>query len=181
MNETDLLREPEADGSPAEHGTEHPHRMEDAERMREVLVEAQDRNSRLLAEFDTFRRRATGERELAERGGKRSVLLTLLPVLDTLERALAAGSTDAHFYEGVAATFRLFMNALLEAGAEPFDSVGHTFNPTLHEAIEMVHAENAEPGTITRQVLRGWRLAGELLRPARVIVADDRRESPTDV
>jgi hypothetical protein len=60
---------------------------------------------------------------------------------------------------------------LLAPGAEPFDSVGQPFDPTLHEAIETIHGDSAEPGTVTRQVLRGWRLSGDLLRPARVIVA----------
>jgi molecular chaperone GrpE len=172
MNQTDLLREAESSRSaPAEEGTESERRVDETERLKEALVEAQGRNLRLLADFDTFRRRAAGEKESAEHSGRRSVLLTLLPVLDTLERALVTGSTDSHFYEGVAATFRLFTSALLEAGAEPFDSVGQRFDPTLHEAIETIHGGSAEPGTVTRQVLRGWRLSGDLLRPARVIVA----------
>ena len=97
-------------------------------------------------DFDTFRRRAAGEKESAQHSGKRTVLLTLLPVLDTLERALATGSTDPHFYESVAATFRLFTSTLLEVGAEPFDSVGQRFDPTVHEAIETIHGDSAEPG-----------------------------------
>jgi molecular chaperone GrpE len=172
MNQTDLLREAERSRSaPVEEGAEKGRRVDETERLKEALVEAQDRNLRLLADFDTFRRRAAAEKESAQHSGKRSVLLALLPVLDTLERALATGSTDPHFYEGVAATFRLFTHALLEAGAEPFDSVGQRFDPTLHEAIETIDSDGAEPGTVTRQVLRGWRLGGDLLRPARVIVS----------
>jgi hypothetical protein len=61
--------------------------------------------------------------------------------------------------------------AAVRALAEPFDSVGQPFDPTLHEAIETIQGDSAEPGKVTRQVLRGWRLSGDLLRPARVIVA----------
>jgi molecular chaperone GrpE len=144
---------------------------DDLERLRLTLEEEQQRNFRLLADLGNVRRRAASDRDLAWQGGRRAALLPLLPVLDTLERALATGSTDPHFYQGVAATFRLFTNALLEAGAEPLDSVGQPFDAALHEAVEAVQADGVEPGTVTREVRRGWRRGGELLRPAQVIVA----------
>ena len=94
-------------------------------------------------------------------------------MLDTLERALAAGSTDPDFYEGVAATHRLFLNALREAGAMPVETVGQPFDPKLHEAIGTVPSDKVEPGTVAREVRRGWRLEDGLLRPAQVVVAKD--------
>ena len=95
-------------------------------------------------------------------------------MLDTLERALAAGSTDPDFYEGVAATHRLFVRALREAGAEPIESVGQPFDPNVHEAVATVPANGRKPGTVAREVRRGWRLGDELLRPAQVVVATPR-------
>jgi molecular chaperone GrpE len=93
-------------------------------------------------------------------------------VLDTLERALATGSSDHEFYDGVAATHRLFLNALREAGAEPIDAVGRPFDPNLHEAVAAVPAnDDVAPGTVVREVRGGWRLGDELLRPAQVVVA----------
>ena len=83
---------------------------EESEQLRRALDEERQRNLRLLADFENFRRRAAREQEMARREGRRAALLPLLPVLDTLERALAAGSTDPDFYEGVAATQRLFMS-----------------------------------------------------------------------
>jgi hypothetical protein len=80
-------------------------------RLRHALDDEQQRHLRLRADFDNVRRRASREREAAHRDGQRAALLPLLPVLDSLERALAAGSTDPDFYEGVAATHRLFVNA----------------------------------------------------------------------
>jgi molecular chaperone GrpE len=143
----------------------------EVERLRGALVEEQGRYLRLRADLDNFRRHMAKEQESAQRGGRRAALLPLMPVLDTLERALAAGSTDPHFYEGVAATSRLFIDALLAAGAEPFDSVGLPVDPAIHEAVESVQTDDVKSGTVVRQVLRGWRLGDELLRPARVIVA----------
>ena len=134
-------------------------------------AEADDRHLRLLAEFENFRRRAAKEHEAARREGRRSALLPLLAVLDTFERALDAGSTDRDFYEGVAATHRLFLDALREAGAAPIESVGRPFDPNVHEAVATAPADGVPPGTVAREVRRGWQLGNELLRPAQVVVA----------
>jgi molecular chaperone GrpE len=134
-------------------------------------AEADDRHLRLLAEFENFRRRAAKEHEAARREGRRSALLPLLAVLDTFERALDAGSTDRDFYEGIAATHRLFLDALREAGAAPIESVGRPFDPNVHEAVATAPADGVPPGTVAREVRRGWQLGNELLRPAQVVVA----------
>ena len=137
----------------------------------DARAEADDRHLRLLAEFENFRRRAAKEHEAARREGRRSALLPLLAVLDTFERALGAGSTDRDFYEGVAAIHRLFLDALREAGAAPIESVGRPFDPNVHEAVATAPADGVPPGTVAREVRRGWRLGDELLRPAQVVVA----------
>jgi molecular chaperone GrpE len=147
---------------------------EEVERLRRALEEEQQRCLRLRADFDNVRRRASREQEAARQEGLRAALLPLLPVLDTLERALAAGSTDRDFYEGVAATHRLFLTALREAGAEPVETVGRPFDPTVHEAVATVPAAGVEPGAVAREVRRGWRIGRDLLRPAQVVVATPR-------
>ena len=144
---------------------------DDVEELRRGLGEQQDRYVRLLADFENFRRRMAREHERARHEGRRDALLALLPALDTLERALAAGSTDTPFYEGVAATHRLFLDALRELGVEPVQSEGQSFDPNQHEAVATVPADDVEPGTVTREVRRGWRFGHELLRPAQVVVA----------
>jgi molecular chaperone GrpE len=144
---------------------------EDVERLRRALEEEERRHLRLRADFENFRRRSAQEVEAARPEGRRAALLPLLSVLDTLERALAAGSTDRDFYEGVAATHRLFTRALREAGAQAVESVGRAFDPQLHEAVATVPSGGVEPGTVAREVRRGYRIGDELLRPAQVVVA----------
>ena len=139
----------------------------DSERL---LDEERQRNLRLLADFDNYRRRVAREQRMDRDETRRTTLRPLLPVLDTLERALAAGSSDPTFYEGVAAIHRLFLNALQEAGAEPIETVGRPFDPRLHDAIGTAPPDELEPGTVAQEVRRGWRLGDELLRPAQVIV-----------
>ncbi|HYB43657.1 MAG TPA: nucleotide exchange factor GrpE [Candidatus Methylomirabilis sp.] len=146
----------------------------EVEKLRRALVEERQRSLRLLADFDNLRRRMAREREAARHGGRREALLPVLPVLDSLERALAAGSTDPEFYEGVAAAHRLFVTAPHEAGTEPVESVGRPFDPEIHEAVATVSSDGVKPGTIAREVRRGWRLGNEVLRPAQVVVATAR-------
>jgi molecular chaperone GrpE len=129
---------------------------DEVRRLCQALEEEQQRYLRLRADLDNVRRRAA--------------LRPLLPVLDTLERALAAGSTDRDFYQGVAAMHRLFLSALREAGAEPVESIGRPFDPEVHEAVATVPSNEVEPGTVTGEVRRGWWLGEELLRPAQVVV-----------
>jgi molecular chaperone GrpE len=150
---------------------------DDVEQLRRALDEAQERYLRLRADFDNARRRAAREQETARQEGRRAALTPILAVLDTLERALAAGSTDPDFYEGVAATHRLFIRALREAGAEPIETVGQPFDPNIHEAIATVPANGRKPGTVAREVRRGWRLGDALLRPAQVVVVAPREEA----
>src|SRR5258705_10751661 len=118
---------------------------DEVERLRHALDEEQQRHLRLRADLDNVRRRASRELEAARRDGQRAALLPLLPVLDSLERALAAGSTDPAFYEGVAATHRLFVNALHEGGADPVESVGRPFAPRVHGAVPAGAPHSGEP------------------------------------
>jgi molecular chaperone GrpE len=137
----------------------------------EEIARLRDQHLRLRADLDNILRRSTRERELAREEGRRDALLPMLPVFDALERALANGSMDPEFYEGVSAIHRLFLKALHDAGAEPVDSIGHPFDPNVHEAVGTVPADDVEPGTVVREVRRGWRIGKELLRPAQVQVA----------
>jgi molecular chaperone GrpE len=144
---------------------------DEIERLRHELDEERQRGLRLLADFDNFRRRTARADGLARLEGRRAALLPMLPVIDTLERALAAGSADPVFYQGVEATLRKFLAAMREAGAEPIESLGQRADPRLHEVVATIPAQGAEPETVLREVRRGWRLGDDLLRPAQVAIA----------
>jgi molecular chaperone GrpE len=148
-----------------------------AARLERLLEQEQQRMVQLRADLANVRRRARIEQDAAGRAGRRSALLPLLPVLDALERALAAGSSDVAFYDGVSQTRRLLVAALLEAGAEPIAAEGEAFDPRRHEAVATVRPlDEAERGRVLREVRRGWSLGDELLRPAQVVVAEGRTE-----
>jgi molecular chaperone GrpE len=127
----------------------------------------------LQAETDETRQRlnrAADERALRD---KADFIAGLLPVLDTLQRAMeAADSTGSPelIAEGLRRTASGFENALAAAGVEPIDAVGETFDPEIHEAIETTEVEPEEEGNVIAQHTRGYRIGDRLLRPARVKV-----------
>jgi molecular chaperone GrpE (heat shock protein) len=108
-------------------------------------------------------------------------LITLLPVLDNLNLAVAASETDPsvdHLREGVKGTARSFEQALVSVGVEPIVSVGAKFDPELHEAVDMVPVESEEDdGMIVKEYARGYKFGERLLRPARVQVGKSMAQS----
>ncbi len=136
------------------------------------------------AKFDEAK--ASMERETAEmrerlkktlesqaKQGQFNFLTTLLPVLDNLIRAIEASEKDPsldHLREGVKGTARSFEKALESVGVVPVESVGTTFDPELHEAVDMVAADAENDGKIVAEYQRGYRFGDNLLRAARVQV-----------
>lgn len=149
---------------------------------------------RAKADFENYRKRTARDAAEAERRGKGSLARDLMPSLDSLERALraagvepdaestpgAAADTDpaseevsAHeaLAHGVALVYRELRTALERAGVEAFDPAGEQFDPAISEALQTRSEDGVEPGTIVETIERGYRLDGQVLRPARVIVA----------
>ena len=142
-----------------------------AEELKRELAAERDRGLRLRADFENFRRRERRERAAAFAEGRRAALFPFLPALDALDQAVAIETGDDGLREGVALARRLLRQALKEVGVEPIESMGRTFDPAVHEAVAVIPTDQAPPGTIVREIRRGWSLAGELLRAAQVEVA----------
>lgn len=142
------------------------------------LEELQDRYLRLAAEFDNFRKRVVRERAELIRTAHEGLLLEFLPVLDNLERALAAARSSAGssraseaLIEGVEITLRLFKGVLEKAGVREIETVGREFDPAVHHAVEQVRVTEAPENTVVEEVLRGYLLDQKVLRPAQVKVS----------
>ena len=106
--------------------------------------------------------------------GKAELARQLLPALDNLERALASGhDSSAHeaLVEGVAMVRDELHNRLEGAGVEAFDPTGEQFDPQLHEALSTMPSEDAPSGTVLETVEKGYRLNGQVLRAAKVVVS----------
>ena len=129
---------------------------------------------RTRADFDNYRKRVARETSEALARGKAELARELLPVIDNLERALQAGEDrSAHeaLVRGVALVHDELRGRLQGAGVEAFDPTGEPFDPQLHEALSTQPAPGTDPGVILETVEKGYRLNGQVLRPARVVVS----------
>jgi len=142
------------------------------ERLKEEVRREHDMYLRALADYDNYRRRIERERATAARSGKREIILQLLEVLDGFDRALQhVGNAPSSVSEGLQLLQRKLLSVLEAQGVTPLESLGETFNPELHDAIGTVQSEELRPGTVADEVQRGYRWGDDLLRPARVRVA----------
>ncbi len=126
------------------------------------------------AEFQNFRRRKEEEQKEFAKYSNSELIKSLLPVLDNFERALQAAEQTRNFdalITGVSGTSKQLQTALQKAGVTPIDSLGHDFDPNLHEAIG--HSEDTEfaANTVAEEIQRGYRMHDRVLRPALVRVA----------
>ncbi len=127
---------------------------------------------RKLADFDNYRKRQ--ERDMVEfrRYANSELMRDCLPVLDNLERALAApGGDSSGLRDGVELVLRLFKNVLGRHGLVELDPIDQPFDPAIHEAIQRYEVSGIEEATVVQVLQKGYRLSERLLRPALVIVA----------
>lgn len=141
--------------------------------LRQERDDLQDRLLRSTAEFDNFRKRTDRERRELSDAVAADLIRDLLPVVDDLERALAAAaeSRDQALRSGVELIHKQLLEALKRRGAEPFKTVGEDFDPLWHEAIASEPANGRREGEIVAEIRRGYRIGQRLIRPAMVKVA----------
>jgi len=166
----------EAAAEPAteeEGGTDDAFVMSPAE---QKLAEANERYVRLMADFDNFRKRAAKERVDAQAYAVEDVIREIIPVVDNLERALAASqegqSADnvAKIVKGVELTLRMFQGVLGKFGVERITAVGKPFDPNQHEALMQVESADVDVETVAEELEPGYVMRGRVVRPARVKV-----------
>ena len=138
------------------------------------VMEHYDLYVRAMAELENTRRRSSEEVQKARKFGIEKFAENLLPVVDSLEKALEVTKNEEEnpVREGMLATYRQFMHALDVSGMKPVDPKGEAFDPHQHQAIAMVPApEGVASGTVVEVFQRGWVIADRVLRPAMVSVA----------
>lgn len=133
----------------------------------------QDRLLRLAAEFDNYRKRIDRDRRDQADTAVASAVEDLLPIVDSLERALEApAGEDADSYrEGVELIHRQMLDLLRRRGVTPIESVGADFDPQLHQAVAHEASPEHREGEVMEEFRRGYKLGDRLLRPAMVKVA----------
>ena len=131
---------------------------------------------RVAAEFENYRKRVARDQESLVARAHERLVRELLPVLDDLERALAAAEEheEAKLEEGVRLVHRELAAALEREGLAEIETNGH-FDPHVHEAL-LSQPSDAEEGSVIEVVQKGYRLGDRVVRPARVVVAAPKPE-----
>ena len=143
--------------------------------LEEQLAAAKDQALRAVADVQNVRRRAEQDVEKAHKFALEKFSNDLLPVIDSLELALAHSSDEDEqvkaIREGVKLTLKMFQDTLKRYNLEVVDPHGEPFNPEHHQAMAMQESAEVEPNSVLNVFQKGYLLNGRLLRPAMVVVS----------
>ena len=161
---------------PVESATVTPEQLNELKERAAKADEHWERLLRTAADFENFKKRAAREKQDAIKFANESLIGKLVPVLENLEKALAAaqtGSAEAAqaLRDGVNMIHQQFKTVLAEAGLEEVDAAGKTFDPHVHEALSQQETPEVPEGHVVHQHRKGYKFRGRLLRPASVVVA----------
>ncbi|SRR3989344_6138795 len=129
-----------------------------------------DNWKRAQADFENYKKDEKRRIENAMELGKETLIHDFLEVKDDLEKALeSARSDDAGHREGIAMTLKKFNDILERYGVHRVKTEGETFDPEVHEAVQVAQAEGP-PGHVVQEIRAGYTMHGKVIRPARVII-----------
>ena len=136
-----------------------------------LLKEKEERYLRMYAEFENYKKRTEKEKQNTALYAKADVVEMLLPVIDSMENAIAIETADENLKQGISLMFEQVRIFLEKNGVEEIGKVGEEFNPELHDAISIQEVENANSGEIISVFRKGYKIKDRIIRHAMVIVA----------
>jgi molecular chaperone GrpE len=134
----------------------------------------------IAAEMDNYRKRVEREKENLIKYGNERVLSDLLQVVDNFERTMDMLKHDEdpkirNIVVGLDMVSKQFLDTLSKHGLTPVESIGKEFDPNYHEAMAQEYMEGAKPNHVIKEFQKGYILNGRLIRPAKVVVANDKQ------
>jgi molecular chaperone GrpE len=149
---------------------------EEIEELNKQIIEQKDKYLRLFADFDNYKKRNAKERlDLLNTAGK-DIILSILPTLDDLNRAIASAETAtdvSSVRDGFVLVKNKLFNSLSQKGLKPMDSISQDFNPDIHEAITKIPAPTPDlKGKVVDEIERGYTLNEKIIRYAKVVVGE---------
>ena len=143
-----------------------------SEELEKQLAAANDKYLRICAEYDNYRRRSQKEKDALYGDIKADTVQKFLPVYDNLERALKQGTEDEAYRKGVEMIMTQFNSTLEKLGVTAIESLGQTFDPSLHNAVMHVDDDQYGDNEIVEVFQKGYKLGDRILRHAMVKVAN---------
>ncbi len=137
-----------------------------------VIDEQDDRIKRLMAEFENFKKRSNKERENLYSSVMGDVVTKILPVMDNLEKAAQAETSDEKYKEGIIMCLNQFKDVLAACNVTEIKTVGEKFDPSLHEAVSSVVDDNLGEKIIKEEYRKGYKIGDRVIRHSLVVVAN---------
>ena len=172
--------EPKAEGKHEEkHESKHEHHHEKA--ALEAKLEASEKKNeelknqllRTAAEYDNYRKRSTREADQKFNDGVSFAVNQIIPILDTLDMAANAPTTDENYKKGVMMTLDKAAKALAALHVEEIEALGKPFDPNFMNAVQQIPApDGQESGTVITVYQKGYKLGDKIVRHATVVVAE---------
>ena len=131
--------------------------------------ELKDKNLRLLAEFENYKKRTAKEKESAYDYAACNTILNILPVFDTLKAALQHSDAES-FKSGIEMVAKQFSDALTKIGVVEIEALNNQFDPELHHAVMRDEESDAESGVIVEEFQKGYKLKDNVIRHSMVKV-----------
>jgi len=136
------------------------------------LNELNDRYKRLFAEFENYKKRTQKESLTKRAEITADVVIGVLPIVDNLEKAVEAKTEDTGYQEGIKLILKQLYDVLNRFGMEEIPTVGQTFDPELHDAVQHIDDPEKGPSEIVQEYRKGYRIGTKVVRHAMVVVAN---------
>lgn len=145
---------------------------EKLENQKAEIDDKEDRLKRLMAEFDNYKKRSAKERESLYNTLISDIAISLLPVIDNLEKAVSVQTEDNNYKIGVELVLKQFKEVLKSNGINEIEAVGKTFDPELHEAVSSVEDPELGVQEIKEEYRKGYIIGDKVIRHSLVVVAN---------
>lgn len=166
QNEEELLPEAEETVEAEEAPTE----LTAVEKLQQELAEVTEKNLRLMAEYDNYRKRTSREKDAIYPEAVANTIRQILPVIDNFSRAVMATTNDESYKKGVEMTYQSLLSVLEKLGVEEFGNVGEDFDPNIHNAVMICEDGELPKDSIAEVFQKGYRMGDRILRVAMVKV-----------
>lgn len=127
---------------------------------------------RTAAEFDNYKKRVAKEKDSIYKLAVGDVVLKYIPILDNLEKAIAANTTDEKMKEGVELIYKQVLGVMASFGVEPIEAVNKEFNPEIHDAVMHIESEEYGEKVVVEELRKGYKMGDRVLRHSMVKVAN---------
>ncbi len=149
----------------------------------EELKESNDKQLRVLAEFDNYRKRVNRERQDIARYGCENLIKNLIPILDNFQRAMEAAGENQdfqNFITGIKMIQGSLFAALQKEGLQPIRALKEKFDPHLHDVMMQVETDDEAEGTVVEEMLTGYKLHDKVIRHSMVKVSKKKVKEPRE-